>query len=73
MTRTPWRVETRRPRVEQSVEKYQPHSVNVVGSGPLYDLVFDCGTNEPVRVVNITTDMALILRHRLNKKLEETI
>jgi hypothetical protein len=66
---------TRRPRPERGTVDLNPHSLHLLGASgsPIYDLVIDCGTEEPAYVVKITADLAYILADRLNAKLHKVI
>lgn len=61
----------RRARPAPPTVEVNPHSVHVLGpqGSPLFDLVLDCGSAEPVTIIKLPTDLALILRSRLNAKL----
>ena len=52
-----------RPTVELN-----PHTVHLIGNGPLYELVIDCGSEQPAYIVKMPTDLAAILRNKLNTK-----
>jgi hypothetical protein len=62
----------RRHKSGKSVSTIRPHSVSVVSSSPaILSVVFDCGTAEPVTISEMTRDVALILRDRLDRKLNQ--
>lgn len=50
-----------------------PHSLHVLGAAgsPIYDVVLDCGKQNPVIVARLTADLAHILRKRLDQKLSK--
>lgn len=63
----------RRTQTTPPVNTIRPHTVSVVSSNPaILSVVFDCGTEEPVTISELTRDVALILRDRLARKLSAT-
>jgi hypothetical protein len=59
----------KRPRPARPTREINPHSLHVLGGPALFDLVLDCGNDNPVTVVKIPADLAHILRARLDTKL----
>jgi hypothetical protein len=59
-----------RERPQRGTVELNPHSVTVIGNSPLLDVVIDCGAGEPVTVLRLPTDLACILRNRLDSKLK---
>lgn len=61
----------RRVRSTPPTVEVNPHSLHVLGAegSAIYDLVLDCGSAEPVTIIKLPTDLAHILRNRLDTKL----
>lgn len=60
----------RRPRAPQPTVTTRPHSSHVLGGPAQFDLVLDSGPDTPVQVVELTRDMAAIIRTQLDTKLQ---
>lgn len=59
----------RRPRTPQATVTTRPHSAHIIGGPAQFDLILDSGPGEPVQVVELTRDLAVIVRKQLDVKL----
>ncbi|ULN33622.1 hypothetical protein [Mycolicibacterium smegmatis] len=71
MSRTPFEPPAparHRPKPSRPTVTLAPHTVSVIGQSPICTLVLDCGSERPAYMIELTTDLAAILRKKLNDK-----
>lgn len=59
----------RRAKPTKPVVRLSPCSITLVGDQPIVSLVCDCGTEESVYIIELTTDLQAQLHKRLELKL----
>lgn len=62
----------RRPLPAQPTITTRPHTSHILGGPAQFDLVLDSGPDEPVQVVKLTRDVAVVIRKQLESKLNGT-